>query len=351
MGSGRNAWGAEELCEPRACEERCDALGWQSLQGCLGSGGELLVCLARARALVSDCSSGCEPGDRCQKHCRAKASRVFARCLAAGQDRVTCAERARLALRACLERNCAVGCTTDSECPAGTVCIEGSCRPCVCPDVFAPVCGVDGVTYSNACEARCAHVEVAHEGPCEEPSCQTDEDCPVGAICEGGTCERCLCIQVFAPVCGVDGRTYPNACVARCAHVEVAHEGPCEEPSCQTDEDCPVGAICEGGACERCVCPEVFAPVCGVDGRTYPNACVARCAHVAVAHEGPCEPRCRADEDCPLGAICEEGRCAPCACPRILAPVCGVDGRTYPSPCVARCARAEIAHEGPCELR
>jgi hypothetical protein len=290
MGSGRNAWGAEELCEPRACEERCDALGWQSLQGCLGSGGELLVCLARARALVSDCSSGCEPGDRCQKHCRAKASRVFARCLAAGQDRVTCAERARLALRACLERNCAVGCTTDSECPAGTVCIEGSCRPCVCPDVFAPVCGVDGVTYSNACEARCAHVEVAHEGPCEEPSCQTDEDCPVGAICEGG-------------------------------------------------------------ACERCVCPEVFAPVCGVDGRTYPNACVARCAHVAVAHEGPCEPRCRADEDCPLGAICEEGRCAPCACPRILAPVCGVDGRTYPSPCVARCARAEIAHEGPCELR
>jgi hypothetical protein len=40
---------------------------------------------------------------------------------------------------------------------------------------------------------------------------------------------------------------------------------------------------------EGCGCPEVFAPVCGLDGKTHPNACVATCHEwVAVAHEGPC---------------------------------------------------------------
>lgn len=37
---------------------------------------------------------------------------------------------------------------------------------CVCPAIDEPVCGVDGVTYGNSCLADCADVEVAEEGPC-----------------------------------------------------------------------------------------------------------------------------------------------------------------------------------------
>ena len=37
---------------------------------------------------------------------------------------------------------------------------------CVCPQVAMPVCGVDGVTYGNSCEANCAGTPIAHNSRC-----------------------------------------------------------------------------------------------------------------------------------------------------------------------------------------
>ena len=36
------------------------------------------------------------------------------------------------------------------------------------------------------------------------------------------------------------------------------------------------------------ICPQVMAPVCGVNGKTYGNSCMAEVAGVAVASVGPC---------------------------------------------------------------
>ena len=68
---------------------------------------------------------------------------------------------------------------SDPPCPDGSFCelptgfctpagIPGECMdiPLGCPDVWAPVCGCDEVTYGNDCERRAAEAQLHHVGEC-----------------------------------------------------------------------------------------------------------------------------------------------------------------------------------------
>ncbi len=223
---------------------------------------------------------------------------------------------------------------------ASTGCgVETNGEPCVCPEVYAPVCGVDGVTYDNDCFAECEGVEIAHVGECEQ-GCYRDEDCDEGEHCE------------FVPD--------PVPLDERVAKRTIAPRGVCvpDVLSCEEHDDCPSGYYCakpyfdpledraqdppvpiaEGMCRDLC---EIIDLDCGPGYQCLHGGCV------------PITERCNDNADCGRELICYpptktcEPRCAvDCLVPN---PVCGEDGVTYYCGTVdAYCNGVEVAHEGEC---
>jgi hypothetical protein len=199
----------------------------------------------------------------------------------------------------------------------------GTCQACACPEIWAPVCGEDGNTYGNDCEARCAHVAVVSHGECGGPvECNADDQCAPDEICqvecapwvgggedvpggeggsgdgegegtpgsEGGSEDEPLpgwasCIAPPPPECR-------GTCVARpicepvlcdlyCEHGFAIDERGCETCSCNPpppppERYCFTNEECDGDAEEICDISECRSPCEGSD-EICPPACWGVC--------------------------------------------------------------------------
>ncbi len=88
------------------------------------------------------------------------------------------------------------------------------------------------------------------------------------------------CTMDYNPVCGCDHKTYSNVCIAEANGVSSWVRGECVK----TSENCIDSSMIKLKPCTR-----DYRPVCGCNGQTYSNACVAESNGVQSYAPGKCK--------------------------------------------------------------
>ncbi|CAG5122994.1 unnamed protein product, partial [Candidula unifasciata] len=153
------------------------------------------------------------------------------------------------------------------------------------------------------------------------------------------------CPTDYHPVCGSNGKTYPNACMARCAGVSnIIADTVCGDVDACSQRPCPAGFKCVphhhvclndlpgSHSCPQYQCVDEGCtahghdPVCSSSGEEFSNICQMFSHRRTLGYWGHCQSSCSD-----------------------TAAVCGHDGETYKSKCAALAARVSVDYFGKCQ--
>ncbi|XP_064614462.1 reversion-inducing cysteine-rich protein with Kazal motifs-like [Liolophura sinensis] len=207
-------------------------------------------------------------------------------------------------------------------------------------------CGIS----DSSIAAHSSHMTI----DCNECVCQggevfcTKRHCPAKQVeSTAYTGLPCNCNPAqYQPVCSVSGKTYPSACLAKCAGIG---ENRFHPGSCAESDPCAVNPCSAGFSCVRrpqvclslrtvpckqyqCVAETLMCnhhhhdEVCDNDGVEYTNMCLLRLHQRKLHHWGHCLQNCD-----------------------MTVKVCGHDGETYSSECTAMASWTTVDYYGPCQ--
>ena len=148
---------------------------------------------------------------------------------------------------------------------------------CCCDGRFELVCGDDGHTYLNACEAECAGVAVESEGRCESgPACDgpnpagcVQTGCPEGEVCfrDGSQC--------IPSACTCDVETGSWICTSDCGGGTCL--GPSTECSTPNPAGCSAQTPCSDGEVCYCDAADCLPSACTCDAAADTWICTEDC--------------------------------------------------------------------------